>query len=226
MSEQTPTRRFYDNLAKVWDLVLSSAPTKRFREAQTVHKAAHTIIRPSDCVLELGSGTGFYTKHLCSISRKVIATDFSPSMLGLLGRKLSHVQNVTIQRADVNDFTLKNGFDVIVAIGVSEHVRLASMLKVFSNSDADRAIYSVPTATIMGRFIRLMYRVFGVNYRLYSLREVEETFSRFRNISFRIVDVAPFVFLPHQAKILQLNKNGTSGEAKGGKEIGLELSPN
>jgi hypothetical protein len=147
-------------------------------------------------------------------------------MLGLLGRKLSHVQNVTIQRADVNDFTLKNGFDVIVAIGVSEHVRLASMLKVFSNSDADRAIYSVPTATIMGRFIRLMYRVFGVNYRLYSLREVEETFSRFRNISFRIVDVAPFVFLPHQAKILQLNKNGTSGEAKGGKEIGLELSPN
>ena len=224
MLEQTPTRKFYDNLAKVWDLVLSSAPTKRFREARTVQKAAHTAIRPSDCVLELGSGTGFYTKHLCSISRKVIATDFSPAMLRKLGKKLSDVQNVTIQRADINNFTLKNGYEVIVAIGVSEHVRLASMLKVFATSNADRAIYSVPTTTNMGLFIRLMYRVFGVHYRLYSIQEVKDTLSEFSDISCQIVDVEPFVFLSHQAMILHLHKNGNGGNGR--TEIGPEPPAN
>jgi hypothetical protein len=98
------------------------------------------------------------------------------------------------------------------------------MLKVFSTSNADQAIYSVPTTTNMGLFIRLMYRVFGVHYRLYSVQEVEDTLSEFSDISCQIVDVEPFVFLSHQAMILHLHKNGNGGN--GGKEIGRELSPN
>ena len=167
------------------------------------------------------------TRNTCARSpRKVIATDFSPAMLRKLGKKLSDVQNVTIQRADINNFTLKNGYEVIVAIGVSEHVRLASMLKVFSTSNADRAIYSVPTTTNMGLFIRLMYRVFGVHYRLYSVKEVEDTLSEFSDISCQIVDVEPFVFLSHQAMILHLHKNGNGNGGNGRKGIGPELPPN
>jgi ABC-2 type transport system ATP-binding protein len=51
-------------------------------------------------VLELGCGTGFFTKAIAGNSDLVIATDLSEEMLEMAKRQLGELRNVRVERAD------------------------------------------------------------------------------------------------------------------------------
>ncbi len=74
-------------------------------------------------VLEIGCGTGLNTSWLAERARRVVGADFSEGMLRQARRRLD-AHKVGLLRADVTQpWPFAQGFDLIVANLVLEHVR-------------------------------------------------------------------------------------------------------
>ena len=71
-----------------------------------------------DC-LELGCGTGYFTRAVAGQTRHIIATDLSNEMLEVARTQLSQLQNVTIQKADCagTDFPAEK-FDTLMMVNL------------------------------------------------------------------------------------------------------------
>lgn len=95
-----------------------------FREAQRMHTLeALCQPRKDDEVLELGCGTGHYTRLLADRVRRIIGVDFSAVAIE---KALSGTQkpNMELRMADIRDLRIfqDRSFDKIVAIDVLEHL--------------------------------------------------------------------------------------------------------
>jgi ABC-2 type transport system ATP-binding protein len=65
--------------------------------------------------VELGCGTGYFTRAIAEQARHVIATDLSDEMLEVARTQLSEFQNVTIQKADCASTGFPaEGFDTVL----------------------------------------------------------------------------------------------------------------
>jgi ubiquinone/menaquinone biosynthesis C-methylase UbiE len=65
-------------------------------------------------VIELGCGTGYFTKVICENSGKVIATDLSDEMLEQARIQLKEFQNVSVQKANCENTPYSSGrFDTV-----------------------------------------------------------------------------------------------------------------
>ena len=65
-------------------------------------------------VLEIGVGTGMYTKDLAEISKKYTAIDVSEGLLKIAEQKYNNKKKITYLKADCTDIPLKeNSFDII-----------------------------------------------------------------------------------------------------------------
>ncbi|MFX1520787.1 MAG: class I SAM-dependent methyltransferase [Promethearchaeota archaeon] len=65
-------------------------------------------------VIELGCGTGYFTKIICKNSSKVIATDLSDEMLEQARIQLKEFQNVIVQKANCESTPFPSGrFDTV-----------------------------------------------------------------------------------------------------------------
>jgi ABC-2 type transport system ATP-binding protein len=65
-------------------------------------------------LIELGCGTGFYTKVLASNASHVMATDLSDEMLAVARTQLRDLQNVTVAKADCEATAFPDGkFDSV-----------------------------------------------------------------------------------------------------------------
>jgi ubiquinone/menaquinone biosynthesis C-methylase UbiE len=60
-------------------------------------------------LIELGCGTGFYTKALATNASHVMATDFCDEMLAVARTQLKDLQNVTVQKADCEKIDFPDG---------------------------------------------------------------------------------------------------------------------
>jgi ubiquinone/menaquinone biosynthesis C-methylase UbiE len=60
-------------------------------------------------LIELGCGTGFYTKFLAANASHVMATDLSDEMLAVARTKLKDLQNVTVAKADCERTAFPDG---------------------------------------------------------------------------------------------------------------------
>ena len=71
-----------------------------------------------DC-LELGCGTGYFTKAVTGQAKHIIATDLSNEMLEISRAQLSQFQNVAIQKADCagTDFPAER-FDTVLMVNL------------------------------------------------------------------------------------------------------------
>lgn len=86
-------------------------------EARVIQELA---IRPTDRVLEIGTGSGYLTALLASQSAGVVSVDIRPEFTADATRKLrAHgFDNVTLHTADAGrDWPDEAGFDVIVLTG-------------------------------------------------------------------------------------------------------------
>ena len=99
--------KYFEVVSGRWDVLRKSLYGDEVRDA--VLNAAK--IQPSDCVLDVGAGTGFLTEGAAKIAQKVIALDFSAAMMGearakLRGRnvefKIGNVEHIPLPGGSVN----------------------------------------------------------------------------------------------------------------------------
>jgi protein-L-isoaspartate(D-aspartate) O-methyltransferase len=86
-------------------------------EARVIQELA---IRPTDRVLEIGTGSGYLTALLAMNAAEVVSTEIFPEFSAAAGRKLlAHgIENVTLHVADAaRDWPDAAGFDIIVLTG-------------------------------------------------------------------------------------------------------------
>jgi ubiquinone/menaquinone biosynthesis C-methylase UbiE len=86
---------------------------------------------PETCqkVLEIGCGTGTFSRHLSGRSRQVLAIDLSPEMIRVARERSLDHPNLEFQIADAEttDFSVER-FDCIVSIATLHHLPMKEML--------------------------------------------------------------------------------------------------
>lgn len=86
---------------------------------------------PSDCEnsLEIGCGTGAFSRLLAKRSDRVVAVDLSPKMIEVAKRQSGHYPNIDFQVADILkwEFPVEQ-FDAIASIATVHHLPLESLL--------------------------------------------------------------------------------------------------
>ncbi len=86
---------------------------------------------PSHCrrVLEIGCGTGSFTRRLAQRSERVLAVDLSPMMIQVAQERSREFSNIDFQVAEVGpDEFPAGGFDCIAAIATLHHLPIAETL--------------------------------------------------------------------------------------------------
>lgn len=96
----------------------------RRHEAEVVHELIACYANPHGRALEVGPGTGFYTRALARSFGEVLAVEDSEGMVAILRRKLSEegIANVVVRRGDFRCLAIEGEFDVAAAIGVLDYV--------------------------------------------------------------------------------------------------------
>lgn len=93
------------------------------------------ILRPLDDfladkkVLELGAGFGVITRHLASVAREVLALEASSFRAQTTQLRTEDLSNVTTVCARIEEFEVKEKFDVVTLIGVLQYARKFTDLK-------------------------------------------------------------------------------------------------
>lgn len=86
---------------------------------------------PTACtrVLEIGCGTGAFSRLLALRARHVLALDLSPEMIRIARERASETSNIEFRVADVNTWALPHSaFDAVVTIATLHHLPFEAML--------------------------------------------------------------------------------------------------
>ena len=118
-------------------------------------------------ILELGSGSGFYTHFLTSYTKnKITCVDFSQSMLDQI-----NIQNVNKINFNIEEYIDKSKYDLIFCAGAIEFVK--DPLKVFCNSNkmlrkSGLFLILVPYKNIFGVLYKLFHLFHGARVNLFT----------------------------------------------------------
>jgi ubiquinone/menaquinone biosynthesis C-methylase UbiE len=100
----------------------------------TQNKHYHEFLRrhlPSNCkkALEIGCGTGAFSRRLAECSEQVIALDLSREMIRAARARSAHLQNIEYRCADVMSCDLPHeGFDCVASIATLHHLPLRGVI--------------------------------------------------------------------------------------------------
>jgi ubiquinone/menaquinone biosynthesis C-methylase UbiE len=86
---------------------------------------------PAPCreALEVGCGTGAFSRRLAKSSERVLALDLSPNMVGLARERSARFPNIEFRVADVLEMELPaERFDCIATIATLHHLPVAEVL--------------------------------------------------------------------------------------------------
>lgn len=119
-NENNPYHRYAEGYER--NLGLPIVSTIRRQEARLIRELISRYCRPESRALEVGPGTGFYTKLLAQSFRQVVAVEDSAQMAQILSGRLGELGNVTVLNCDFISFAPEESFDVAVAIGVLDYV--------------------------------------------------------------------------------------------------------
>lgn len=86
---------------------------------------------PASCgdALEIGCGTGDFTRHLASRASRVVALDLSPEMIRVARTRVPAGANVEFVLADASTWAMPEGaFDVIACLNTLHHLSLPAIV--------------------------------------------------------------------------------------------------
>jgi len=116
----------YHRGAHLYDANLKLPLISRIRqhEARVVGELIAHYADAEGRALEVGPGTGFYTRALSRAFREVVAVEDSAQMVAILRGKLAAegVANVVVHHGDFRRLAVDGAFDVAVAIGVLDYI--------------------------------------------------------------------------------------------------------
>lgn len=161
----------------------------------------HCQLRPASKILEIGCGTGEYTKGLLKYACNLFCTDISYNMLDKALNKLPKQNNLYFFVCDIEHLPVKdNTFDAIVGNSILHHLDVekatSSIFRVLK--DKGRFAFSEPNMMNPQIFIQKNIKFFK---KLSGDSPEETAFTRshikkiFKKAGFRSVNVEPFDFL-------------------------------
>jgi ubiquinone/menaquinone biosynthesis C-methylase UbiE len=110
----------HEGAGEVWNW---ESPAGKLRWQRRV-KMLTTSIKPTDQILELGCGTGYFTKEIVSTGAFVTAIDISPELLNIAKMEIT-ASNVSFLLDNAYDLSFKeNSFDQIVGSSVLHHLEI------------------------------------------------------------------------------------------------------
>ena len=106
-----------------WD-----SPAGKLRWARRV-KLLSRHLRPGMSVLELGCGTGYFTRELVRSGAEIVAIDVSPELLEIASANCS-VPNVRYEIQNAHELSYPEGvFDCVVGSSVLHHLEIQEALR-------------------------------------------------------------------------------------------------
>lgn len=99
-----------------WSWLLENPWRRWYRNPERV--AEQCGIRPTDTVLEIGCGSGLFTRSLATRCAKLIAHDLEPRYVAQTKAKSADLSNIEYLVGDARDLQLDSVADVIVMISV------------------------------------------------------------------------------------------------------------
>ena len=99
-----------------WSWLLENPWRKSYRDPERV--AEQCGIGPTDTVLEIGCGSGLFTRSLATRCAKLIAQDLEPRYVAQTKAKLSDLGHIEYLVSDARSLQLESVADVIVLISV------------------------------------------------------------------------------------------------------------
>src|SRR5512141_2394981 len=127
--EAHPAALFYDGLAADYDREQFCSPVSIVRKAEYAlfEERIPSLFSPSDRVLEIGAGTGIFTRAIARRCREVTAVDISASMLEILKGKAAGEGLGNIRTIAGNAETMDLGGSYTVACAFSSLEYLADL---------------------------------------------------------------------------------------------------
>jgi|GEM_PF-1964229 len=161
--------RLYD-----WLLQLPGIAQVRRDERRVLLQVFDRELRPQDRVVEIGSGTGFYTFDLLRRVTLVTAVERSPAMAAVLRQRAQKLKagNLVIVERDFAAFEPTLAPDVVVAIGVLDRLsRPHDFLQRCVTLARRRVIFTLPRRGWAGASYALWSALGGLRVYRYNDRE-------------------------------------------------------
>ena len=199
-------REYFDKIADIFDTHYNVylRATGKLRVKRRIDLfSRHCQLKSGLKILEIGAGTGEYSKRLLEYDCSLFCTDISYNMLNKAVKKIQKQNNLYFFISDIEQAPLKdNVFDVVVGNSILHHLDIEKALnQIFRLLKKDgRFAFSEPNMfnpqVFMQKNIKFFKRISGDSPR-------EVAFVRwrikefFRKTGFRSVCVEPFDFLHH-----------------------------
>ncbi len=105
-----------------WSWLLENPWRKQYRNPKRT--ADQCLIKPSDTVLEIGCGSGLFTRALAGRCKHLIVQDIEPRYLAQTRSKTEDLPHLEFLAVDVCELELYGVADVIVLISVLPEIRM------------------------------------------------------------------------------------------------------
>ena len=110
----------HEGAGEVWNW---ESPAGKIRWQRRV-KMLTASIKQTDKILELGCGTGYFTKEIVSSGAFVTAIDISPELLTIAKKEIT-ASNVSFEIENAYELSFKdNTFDLIIGSSVLHHLEI------------------------------------------------------------------------------------------------------
>lgn len=181
---------------EVWNW---ETPAGRLRWARRVEMLTHHL-RPGQHVLELGCGTGYFTRELARTGAQIIAIDISPDLLEAARRDCQR-DNVSFEIQNAYDLSYADAtFDSVVASSVLHHLDLGEALREIYRVLKQDGSISFTEPNMLNPQIAVQKNIPSVKKRMGDSPDESAffrwpLFRRLRATGFRDVHLRPFDFL-------------------------------
>ncbi|OHD66543.1 MAG: hypothetical protein A2176_02085 [Spirochaetes bacterium RBG_13_51_14] len=118
-----PASVFYDSITGCYDAERCGSRIYR-KERELFNEHFLKLLTPEHRVLEIGAGTGLFTRAIARHCREVTAVELSENMAAVLKQKESAEQlsNIIVRTGDIETMELDGGYDVICSFSCFEYV--------------------------------------------------------------------------------------------------------
>ncbi|SDZ40251.1 Methyltransferase domain-containing protein [Proteiniborus ethanoligenes] len=104
----------YKEFAYIYDTLMHDVDYSKWMDFIKDILIAYNV--KSQEVLEIGCGTGNFTRLLCEAGYKVTAFDLSEDMLSIAYDKLNSYRNIQLLNQDMTDFNINKSFEAIISV--------------------------------------------------------------------------------------------------------------
>lgn len=162
-----PTRRqvntsdFFSQEATHWEAHYASDARFQRRYDRIVHFLG-AVLPSQGNALDVGCGTGVFSRYLASKGWRVKATDLSPIMIEK-ARSIAHEENISFEVACIEDLSSDLEFNAIIALSMLEYVADDdAAIRKFSDMLAPGGVLVISVPNRVGLLRRIEGVIYGI----------------------------------------------------------------